>query len=113
VEAVVGSVDGDERLAELVEGGFGAGPSSSIRLSPLMPIGLGRMPYSGSSAISTSAIRALVVASQPGKSMPAALRIALLPPSQATRYCARSERPSASSTSTPAPSCAKPVTSWP
>ncbi len=78
-----------------------------------MPISLWRMPYSGSSAISTSAIRVLIVASQPGNSMPAALRIALRPPSQPTRCRARSERPSVSSTSTPASSWANPVTSCP
>src|SRR5436190_1953899 len=38
--------------------------------------------------------------------MPAALRIRLRPPSHPTRYSARSDRPSASPTSTPAPSCA-------
>ena len=69
------------------------------------------MPSSGSSAISTSAIRLLVVGSQPGNSMPAALRTRLRPPSHPTRYCARSDRPSDSSTSTPVSSCAKPVTS--
>ena len=44
------------------------------------------MPNSGSSVISTSAIRALVVGSQPGNSMPAALRTRLRPPSHPTRY---------------------------
>ena len=66
-----------------------------------MPEGVRRMPSSGSSAISTSAIMLLVVASQPGKSMPAALRTRLRPPSHPTRYCARSDWPSESATSTP------------
>ena len=76
-----------------------------------MPEGVRRMPNSGSSAISTWAIRLLVVGSHPGNSMPAALRTRLRPPSHPTRYCARSDRPSDSSTSTPVSSCAKPVTS--
>ena len=54
----------------------------------------GWMPNSGSSAISTSAIRLLVVGSHPGNSMPAALRIRLRPPSHPTRYSARSDSPS-------------------
>ena len=49
------------------------------------------MPHFGSSATSTSAIRLLTVGSHPGNSMPAALRIRLRPPSQPTRYCARSD----------------------
>ena len=49
------------------------------------------MPNSGSSVISTSAIRLLVVGSQPGNSMPAALRTRLRPPSHPTRYSARSD----------------------
>ena len=64
-------------------------------------------------AISTSAIRKLVDGSHPGKSMPAALRITLRPPSHPTRYSARSDVSPASSTSTPASSCAKPTTSRP
>src|SRR5262252_3516190 len=63
-----------------------------------MPMASRRMPHSGSAAISASAIRLLVVGSEPGKSMPAALRIRLRPPSQPTRYSARSDWPSASST---------------
>ena len=43
--------------------------------------------------------------------MPAALRTRLRPPSHPTRYCARSDWPSDSATSTPVSSCAKPVTS--
>ena len=78
-----------------------------------MPRASRRMPHSGSSAISTSAIRLLVVGSHPGNSMPAALRIRLRPPSHPTRYSARSDWPSDSSTSTPVSSCAKPVTSRP
>jgi hypothetical protein len=69
------------------------------------------MPTSGSSVIATSAISELVDASQPGKSIPAALRTTLRPPSQPTRYSALSGSPSASSTSTPASSCVKPVIS--
>ena len=71
------------------------------------------MPNSGSSVISTWAIRLLVVGSHPGNSMPAALRTTLRPPSHPTRYSARSDWPSDSSTSTPVSSCAKPVTSVP
>ena len=52
------------------------------------------MPDSGSSVISTWAISALVVGSQPGNSMPAALRTRLRPPSHPTRYSARSDWPS-------------------
>ena len=52
------------------------------------------MPVSGSSVISTSASSALVVGSQPGNSMPAALRTRLRPPSHPTRYCARRRWPS-------------------
>ena len=51
-----------------------------------MPRASWRMPSSGSSAISTSAIRPLVVGSHPGNSMPAALRTRLRPPSHPTRY---------------------------
>src|SRR4051812_23932549 len=49
-----------------------------------MPPPPGRRPSAGSSAISTSAMSWLVVASQPGKSMPAALRMRLRPPSHPT-----------------------------
>ncbi len=89
------------------------GPSSSKTTSPSRisysslprawtPRASWRMPNSGSSAISASAIRLLVVGSHPGNSMPAALRIRLRPPSHPTRYSARSDSPSDSSTSTPA-----------
>ena len=50
-----------------------------------------RKPNSGSSSISTSAIIQLVEGSDPTKSMPAALRTRLRPPSQPTRY-SRSQR---------------------
>ena len=53
----------------------------------------------------------LIDGSQPGKSMPAALRIRLRPPSHPARNSARNGWPSDSSTSTPASSCVKPVTS--
>ncbi len=86
---------------------------SSIRCRAWMPVASWRMPGGGSSVSSTSAIRLLLVASQPGKSIPAAFRTTLRPPSQPTRYRARSDRPSASATSTPAPSCANPATSQP
>ena len=86
---------------------------SSIRWRPWTPVASWRTPGGGSSVSSTSAIRLLLVGSQPGNSMPAALRIRLRPPSQPTRYCARSDSPSDSSTSTPVSSCAKPVTSHP
>src|SRR5271163_3821895 len=59
-----------------------------------------RMPSGGSSVISTSAIRLLFVGSHPGNSMPAVFRMMLRPPSHPTRYCARSDWPRASSTST-------------
>ena len=114
VDPVVGPVDGDERLAEIAQGGFGRG--SDVRFghhdphrSPVlvdhlavadlvlhlprawMPRASRRMPNSGSSAISTSAIRLLVVGSHPGNSMPAAFRTTLRPPSHPTRYSARSD----------------------
>ena len=57
-----------------------------------VPEGVRRTPSSGSSDISTSASRLLVVASQPGNSMPATLRTRLRPPSHPTRYC-RPQRP--------------------
>ena len=57
-----------------------------------MPTLSRRKPNSGSSSISTSAIIQLVEGSNPAKSMPAALRIRLRPPSQPTRYSARSDR---------------------
>ena len=126
VHPVIGPVDGDERLAEITQGRLrwcarravlSPRPAPAPR-PPACP-GNGRpaasrwMPHSGSSAISASAIRELVVGSHPGNSMPAALRIRLRPPSHPTRYSARSDWPSDSSTSTPVSSCAKPVTSRP
>ena len=59
-----------------------------------MPHRVRRKPNSGSSSISTSAMIQLVVGSQPANSMPAALRTTLRPPSQPTRYSARSDVPS-------------------
>ena len=80
----------------------------------VLPAGLSRRkPSSGSSSISTSAIIQLVEGSNPGKSMPAALRTRLRPPSQPTRYAAESGGRPDSSTSTPSSSCAKPTTSRP
>src|SRR5918997_1706349 len=81
------------------------GPPSSDLLKPWTPRASRRMPHSGSSAISTSAIRLLVDGSHPGNSMPAALRIRLRPPSHPTRYSARNDWPSETSTSTPVSSC--------
>ena len=49
------------------------------------------IPTSAPRSISTSAISQLVVGSHPGNSMPADLRIRLRPPSQPTRYSARSD----------------------
>ena len=46
-----------------------------------------------------------------GAQVKAALRTMLRPPSQPTRYCARSDAPSESAMSTPLSSCVKPVTS--
>src|ERR1043165_5835556 len=66
------------------------------------------MPHFGCWASSASAIRLLTLGSHPGKSIPAALRIVLRPPSHTTRYSARSEPPSDSATSTLASSCVKP-----
>jgi hypothetical protein len=66
-----------------------------------VPFSSCRMPSCGSSSISTSAISELTEGSQPGNSMPAALRMTLRPPSHPTRNCARRRRPSESSTSTP------------
>jgi hypothetical protein len=51
------------------------GPPSSNLLRAWTPLSSRRKPHSDSSAISTSAIRLLVVGSHPGNSMPAALRI--------------------------------------
>ena len=110
VDPVIGPVDGDERLAEIAQGGFARGSDvlfghhdphrATIRVDHLavadlvlhlpmawVPRASWRMPNSGSSAISTSAISQLVVGSHPGNSMPAALRTRLRPPSQPTRYC--------------------------
>src|ERR1700716_758616 len=50
-------------------------------------------PQGGSSVISTSATRQLVEGSHPGKGIPAVLRTRLRPPSQPTRYDARSAGP--------------------
>ena len=61
------------------------GPPSPILLKEWIPSASRRRPHSGSSAISTSAIRWLVVGSHPGNSMPAAFRIRLRPPSHPTR----------------------------
>src|SRR5437879_6466985 len=87
------------------------GPPSPMLLKEWIPSAPRRKPYSCSSASSTSAISQLVVGSHPGHSMPAALPIRLRPPSHPTRYSARSDWPSDSSTSTPVSSPAKPVTS--
>ena len=64
---------------------------SSILCRPWTPVASWRTPCGGSSVSSTSAIRLLLVGSQPGNSMPAALRITLRPPSHPTRY-ARPQR---------------------
>ena len=101
-------VDGDERLAEIVErrlarradlplGQHDAAPACrppSLPMADAARAPSRRSPSGGSSAISTSAIIQLVDASQPGNSMPAVLRTRLRPPSQPTRYCARSDVPS-------------------
>src|SRR5215211_6237468 len=47
---------------------------------PWMPVSSRRIPSSGSSRISASAIKQLVVGSHPGNAIPAALRIRLRPP---------------------------------
>ena len=71
------------------------------------------LPISDSSVISASARIELVVASQPGNSMPASLRTVLRPPSHPTTYCARNVRSSSSTTSTPSASCVNAVTPHP
>src|SRR4051812_45777937 len=88
-------------------------PAAPLPIQGPIPPPSGRTPTSGSSSISTSAIIQLVEGSDPGKSIPAALRTTLRPPSQPTRYSARSGGSSDSSTWTPVSSCAKPVTSPP
>ena len=126
VDPVIGPVDGDERLADIAQGGFAGGSAAAVRSArsaparhsppcrcPWMPSASWWKPHSGSSAISTSAISQLVVGSHPGNSMPAALRIRLRPPSQPTRYCRPQRLAVGSATSTPVSSCAKPVTSRP
>src|SRR5438128_2650846 len=71
--------------------------SGTMRVTPTRPPSAGpmppppRKPNSGTCSISTSAMIQRVVGSQPAKSIPAALRTALRPPSQPTRYCARSD----------------------
>ena len=77
-------------LLDAARPGTARRPSS--RSTGPMPPPSRRMPISGSSSISTSAIIQLVEGSHPGKSMPAALRTRLRPPSQPTRYSARSDR---------------------
>ena len=77
------------------------GPPPSTGLTGPIPPPSGRMPSSGSSSISTSAIIQLVDGARPGNSIPAALRTRLRPPSQPTRYCARNPESSDSATSTP------------
>ncbi|SHW68241.1 Uncharacterised protein [Mycobacteroides abscessus subsp. abscessus] len=88
------------------------GPSSSnLKMECSAPCRW--MPHSGSSVIWTSATRQLVDGSQPGKSIPAIFRVRLRPPSQPTRYCARSVEPSESSTRTASSDEVNPVTSRP
>ena len=65
-----------------------------------VPVASSRKPHAGSSVIWASAISQLFVGSHPANSMPAALRTTLRPPSQPTRYSARSDVPSDSATST-------------
>jgi hypothetical protein len=63
-----------------------AGPSCcSGTTTRTFPPSSSLIPHWGSSVISTSAISQLVVASQPGNPMPAALRTTLRPPSHPTR----------------------------
>ena len=86
---------------------------SGIGCSPCTPDSSWRMPEGGSCVTWTSAMRLLRVASHPGNPIPAALRIALRPPSAPTRNFARIVPPSRNSTSTPSSSWTKPVTSRP
>ena len=103
VDPEVGPVDGDERLAEIAQGGLAGGCRRRCSVSttpdgPRPPSGSdagrwhgcrgrrGGCPIPAPRPVSTSAISQLVVGSHPGKSMPAALRITLRPPSHPTRY---------------------------
>src|SRR5919201_6596259 len=97
VHTEVRSPGGDKAPPEVIKGrllGFPAVPLADHHSNPpavlepgqrLSPVSSWRMPHFGSSLISTSAISELTDGSQPGKSMPALLRIRLRPPSQPTR----------------------------
>ena len=125
VNTEVGPVDGDERLAKVVQGRLVALPD--VRLDQHHPHALPVLELAEAiDALVTTAdaprrlVGHLDLGNQvadgripPGKSIPAFLRIRLRPPSHPTRYFARNERPSDSSTSTPVSSWAKPVTSRP
>ena len=136
VDPVIGPVYGDERLAEIAQGGFARGSEvlfghhdpyrPAIHVDHLAVADLVLQPAEGMDAEGVAAdapfrlLGHLDLGDQgagrripPGNSMPAALRTRLRPPSHPTRYSARSDWPSDSSTSTPVSSCAKPVTSRP
>ena len=136
VDPVVGPVDGDEALAEIAQGGLaradlGLGQHDPDR-SPLLVDHLAvldlvldlaqGMRARGSAADAQFRLLGHLDLGEQGcsSSDPSrgsrcrlSLRTRLRPPSHPTRYCARSDRPSDSATSTPASSCAKPVTSVP
>ena len=136
VDPVIGPVDGDERLAEIAQSRFARGSEvpfghhdpyrSAIGVDDLAVADLVLHPAEAMDADGVVAGTPFRIFGQldlgdqgagrripPGNSMPAALRIRLRPPSHPTRYCARSDWPSDSSTSMPVSSCAKPVTSRP
>ena len=125
VDPVVGPVHSDERLAEIAQGGFAGGsevlfghhdPHRPPILQPAQAMDAeGVAAYAPFRLLGQLDLGDQVADGRipPGNSMPAALRIRLRPPSHPTRYSARSDGPSDSSTSTPVSSCANPVTSRP
>jgi hypothetical protein len=125
VDAEVRAPDGDERLSQIAHGdlvairlvGFSdrdAGALSAVELADTVEALLVATDAPcGLSVVATSASSELYDGSHPGNSMPASLRMRLRPPSQPTRYFARSVVLSEIETSTPVSSCANPVTSCP
>ena len=125
VDPEIGAVHGDERLAQIAQGGLAARPELLLgHDDPYRPPVL--QPVEGVDARGVVAdaprrfLGHLDLGDQvapggipPRELDPGARRMTLRPPSHPTRYCARSDWPSDSSTSTPVSSWAKPVTSHP